>query len=220
MLRRPPRSTQSRSSAASDVYKRQIRKVVTERRNHALGRDEQLGPSRPLGHKHIDLLHVGAPEHPRIGGCDLFRTKNSCFRLRSLGGREFSKVERKFTRQHMGWSGTRPDLVGIKTGTAQLAGRPNIDCFRQSTGLRGTPSCNRNGDEVSESVVIRLETADPVDRPWVCVRSTRENTFEQLEQLTHGRHGAMTSRSSVPGRERREARRLWWPQLSLSCDPV
>src|SRR5450756_2590251 len=27
MIRRPPRSTQSRSSAASDVYKRQVRKV-------------------------------------------------------------------------------------------------------------------------------------------------------------------------------------------------
>src|SRR5680860_1877038 len=28
MIRRPPRSTQSRSSAASDVYKRQVRRVT------------------------------------------------------------------------------------------------------------------------------------------------------------------------------------------------
>ena len=30
MIRRPPRSTQSRSSAASDVYKRQVRKVFND----------------------------------------------------------------------------------------------------------------------------------------------------------------------------------------------
>src|SRR5450756_865447 len=30
MIRRPPRSTQSRSSAASDVYKRQLRKLSRE----------------------------------------------------------------------------------------------------------------------------------------------------------------------------------------------
>src|SRR5680860_1633925 len=32
MIRRPPRSTQSRSSAASDVYKRQVEDLVTDRR--------------------------------------------------------------------------------------------------------------------------------------------------------------------------------------------
>src|SRR5450756_2472718 len=32
MIRRPPRSTQSRSSAASDVYKRQLDVVVVEKR--------------------------------------------------------------------------------------------------------------------------------------------------------------------------------------------
>eukprot|EP01015_Nassula_variabilis_P016541 TRINITY_DN2541_c0_g1_i19.p2 TRINITY_DN2541_c0_g1~~TRINITY_DN2541_c0_g1_i19.p2 ORF type:complete len:112 (+),score=31.93 TRINITY_DN2541_c0_g1_i19:28-363(+) len=32
MIRRPPRSTQSRSSAASDVYKRQVHGISTNRR--------------------------------------------------------------------------------------------------------------------------------------------------------------------------------------------
>src|SRR5450756_3118164 len=31
MIRRPPRSTQSRSSAASDVYKRQVRGIAVQR---------------------------------------------------------------------------------------------------------------------------------------------------------------------------------------------
>src|SRR5450756_3126191 len=38
MIRRPPRSTQSRSSAASDVYKRQL---VAE----GMGLDKRIGPS-------------------------------------------------------------------------------------------------------------------------------------------------------------------------------
>src|SRR5450756_2156245 len=37
MMRRPPRSTQSRSSAASDVYKRQAAKMVIHRSDVRLG---------------------------------------------------------------------------------------------------------------------------------------------------------------------------------------
>ena len=41
MIRRPPRSTQSRSSAASDVYKRQEGNVFFE---NELGQKEELQP--------------------------------------------------------------------------------------------------------------------------------------------------------------------------------
>ena len=37
MIRRPPRSTQSRSSAASDVYKRQVNITVFKRSSDATG---------------------------------------------------------------------------------------------------------------------------------------------------------------------------------------
>src|SRR5450756_239499 len=37
MIRRPPRSTQSRSSAASDVYKRQVTDLASTRRGERLG---------------------------------------------------------------------------------------------------------------------------------------------------------------------------------------
>src|SRR5450756_3233847 len=40
MIRRPPRSTQSRSSAASDVYKRQVLGLVTSKSGRLEPRDE------------------------------------------------------------------------------------------------------------------------------------------------------------------------------------
>src|SRR5665809_7707 len=61
MIRRPPRSTQSRSSAASDVYKRQIRAWLC------------VSPSRLLGDRCTPRIH-GSPEHlygvPGIGHLD------------------------------------------------------------------------------------------------------------------------------------------------------
>src|SRR5450756_1777041 len=50
MIRRPPRSTQSRSSAASDVYKRQVQRM--------LGRASERRPERQVldrvaGHGHL-----------------------------------------------------------------------------------------------------------------------------------------------------------------------
>src|SRR5665213_4569118 len=47
MIRRPPRSTQSRSSAASDVYKRQLHKMLKEHGNWVLlgSSDEQKPPA-------------------------------------------------------------------------------------------------------------------------------------------------------------------------------
>src|SRR5450756_3205752 len=44
MIRRPPRSTQSRSSAASDVYKRQVLEVHSKDRRISLGL-KQLEPN-------------------------------------------------------------------------------------------------------------------------------------------------------------------------------
>src|SRR5450756_2597072 len=45
MIRRPPRSTQSRSSAASDVYKRQLQRSDDTARRTG-GHGEQLGSAR------------------------------------------------------------------------------------------------------------------------------------------------------------------------------
>src|SRR5450756_3240646 len=56
MIRRPPRSTQSRSSAASDVYKRQLRAVLTE---VSLG-----GQLVAKGYKLRIMVDGFAPEHP------------------------------------------------------------------------------------------------------------------------------------------------------------
>src|SRR5450756_2285780 len=47
MIRRPPRSTQSRSSAASDVYKRQL--LIGSLANLPLQRLNKFAPSRPAG---------------------------------------------------------------------------------------------------------------------------------------------------------------------------
>src|SRR5450756_782265 len=48
MIRRPPRSTQSRSSAASDVYKRQITALSS-------GQECRLGEAVPIGHRQQGL---------------------------------------------------------------------------------------------------------------------------------------------------------------------
>src|SRR5678815_5813855 len=64
MIRRPPRSTLDRSSAASDVYKRQILRGVA---NRAVGRNAALRASAPpqvvemcdrLAHREKALLQV------------------------------------------------------------------------------------------------------------------------------------------------------------------
>src|SRR5450756_1717985 len=61
MIRRPPRSTQSRSSAASDVYKRQVEDVAEHERGAlAALRPGQHREGAPVGHRHdvrlLDLL--------------------------------------------------------------------------------------------------------------------------------------------------------------------
>src|SRR5450756_3144474 len=65
MIRRPPRSTQSRSSAASDVYKRQLAKVVEHYYSRAAtqpaeGLLMQLGPGLRAGVEHQEADRLAA----------------------------------------------------------------------------------------------------------------------------------------------------------------
>ena len=57
MIRRPPRSTQSRSSAASDVYKRQA--AVPQQRDVTVGLTQVVHPRGDPGAEIGDLAGVG-----------------------------------------------------------------------------------------------------------------------------------------------------------------
>src|SRR5450756_2660065 len=63
MIRRPPRSTQSRSSAASDVYKRQIQDPVS---HDALGQEWQRVHAA-IGGEERDRIGGGPEAGPRLG---------------------------------------------------------------------------------------------------------------------------------------------------------
>src|SRR5450756_3260674 len=71
MIRRPPRSTQSRSSAASDVYKRQARDLVQQfhvRRAVAPGQVEAARPFQ-VQDAALEALHgerAAGPERDRV----------------------------------------------------------------------------------------------------------------------------------------------------------
>src|SRR5450756_1353070 len=70
MIRRPPRSTQSRSSAASDVYKRQGPGTLGHSADGFLTRLSLLMPAfslvwrPPLGHPATSLATRRSPTHP------------------------------------------------------------------------------------------------------------------------------------------------------------
>ena len=68
MIRRPPRSTQSRSSAASDVYKRQLLKQSASLRADLLaeaGGDELLNLELPsVDVVDLSLIHISEPTRP------------------------------------------------------------------------------------------------------------------------------------------------------------
>src|SRR5665809_50682 len=71
MIRRPPRSTQSRSSAASDVYKRQLLDRLLVNAGRALvGLDPPIGlPDGPLGdlkRLRLRLAHPAPPTRRRL----------------------------------------------------------------------------------------------------------------------------------------------------------
>src|SRR5680860_1564349 len=61
MIRRPPRSTQSRSSAASDVYKRQIKRRIGIDMEHR-GKASVIGPVH--GGVNAERAFLEAPELP------------------------------------------------------------------------------------------------------------------------------------------------------------
>src|SRR5450756_1573974 len=61
MIRRPPRSTQSRSSAASDVYKRQVRVDPPKEKQEALIEIlEKVSPGSELREAVDRILRVGS----------------------------------------------------------------------------------------------------------------------------------------------------------------
>src|SRR5450756_1348108 len=65
MIRRPPRSTQSRSSAASDVYKRQVQHMARR-----LGGPVHAGSAElsrvPACRIYIDAVVIDAPPDPAL----------------------------------------------------------------------------------------------------------------------------------------------------------
>mgnify|MGYP007112055611 CR=1 FL=1 len=68
MIRRPPRSTQSRSSAASDVYKRQAVDHVAVVPGFGEGLDGGLdlgrGEGERAGDPGLSLIHISEPTRP------------------------------------------------------------------------------------------------------------------------------------------------------------
>ena len=68
MIRRPPRSTQSRSSAASDVYKRQDENVFDIRQGVAIAlfvKNKKPKESRVFhADLYLSLIHISEPTRP------------------------------------------------------------------------------------------------------------------------------------------------------------
>ena len=91
MIRRPPRSTQSRSSAASDVYKRQVLVMVSSVRAR---RSSLAGVSFPLTHSRVSCLcdRRAAPNDLRDGALGLIRPASRS-RTRSSAGEHLVDIE-------------------------------------------------------------------------------------------------------------------------------
>ena len=68
MIRRPPRSTLDRSSAASDVYKRQVgidQDLVDARQAAAFGqREDSQAAEIERNEGHLSLIHISEPTRP------------------------------------------------------------------------------------------------------------------------------------------------------------
>src|SRR5450756_2724018 len=60
MIRRPPRSTQSRSSAASDVYKRQVDGIFFDDGYNVCGTDDEYAAVYDIVNQYEKLNHPGA----------------------------------------------------------------------------------------------------------------------------------------------------------------
>ena len=69
MIRRPPRSTLDRSSAASDVYKRQAKKVadlnISDEQEHEIGAQVSQNIRQRYGVvQDLSLIHISEPTRP------------------------------------------------------------------------------------------------------------------------------------------------------------
>ena len=69
MIRRPPRSTLDRSSAASDVYKRQVLQGICEEDEKEIMKDLvseiiQVLPEKFYSHLTLSLIHISEPTRP------------------------------------------------------------------------------------------------------------------------------------------------------------
>ena len=68
MIRRPPRSTLDRSSAASDVYKRQVQQDVPEnlktKRIFTLDMAALVAGAKYKGEFELSLIHISEPTRP------------------------------------------------------------------------------------------------------------------------------------------------------------
>ena len=69
MIRRPPRSTLDRSSAASDVYKRQLHDLAADAAAAVFGGDDEVSQVAELAHDLevgvcLSLIHISEPTRP------------------------------------------------------------------------------------------------------------------------------------------------------------
>ena len=68
MIRRPPRSTLDRSSAASDVYKRQVNTVPNVTGGYVVGTYNVINPELPAEQRtvveYLSLIHISEPTRP------------------------------------------------------------------------------------------------------------------------------------------------------------
>src|SRR5678810_1327716 len=83
MIRRPPRSTLDRSSAASDVYKRQARERSPARPCRSVGSEP-----RPTRSAHLSLIHISEPTRQAENSYAVFCLKKKKQHQAHLGGVE------------------------------------------------------------------------------------------------------------------------------------
>ena len=131
MIRRPPRSTQSRSSAASDVYKRQGRRVPGEGRWQAAGIGTFCGGSR-------ERLHREGGEGPCASGEGSWPRGQSAFRPEKL----------RPWKTNSGKAGEYPPAA-LGVCCFPMAHAPNWDT--RSVGLMDKASASGAGDSRFES---------------------------------------------------------------------
>mgnify|MGYP003381537123 CR=1 FL=1 len=69
MIRRPPRSTLDRSSAASDVYKRQVQSAIEQNGYAEISKDDHVadvGDVGATGHYHMPVSYTHLRAHETV----------------------------------------------------------------------------------------------------------------------------------------------------------